>query len=376
VSDGNGQFPVVLWRTGISEGEATATQATAGEKTYQGGQKPLSVTPGSRLTVEQLKKTCDIYKDNEGEWKFLAASYDGARALANGGYISQYERESEDNYNRRVDELYGFGYTKSIVDLLTFYLFSRESRRDMGPIEEGDNAWKEFLEDCDLDGTSFDVYLLDRARQASIYGHVGILVDRSGQQFENREQEIHAGVYPYLATYLPPSILDWEYRRDANGRPHLEYLKLKDDDGFYRLWWRGSWEKWGETKKANGSGQTEAELIESGTYPLADIPFVWLYCLRTGMRGLGLSDVHDVARIDRSIVCNLSQCEEVTKYSAFPMLIEPERPVQIRATGGAMPGPAGATVEVGPRSVLVKDPNLPNSAPEWLDSPSSVDGIL
>ena len=340
------------------------------------------IEPGSDLIVGDLQEVHPNYEANVDEWRFLMAAYEGTRRLVDAGYLYRNERESNSNWERRCREAVGFDYTKSIVDLFNFYLFKKPVKRDMAGLKT-DKSWANFYKDCNLYGDSFDDFLTEQGRYASIEGFVGILVDRPSVQYENKAEELAAGIYAYVAAYFPTRILDWEYERDKNNRPYLSYLKLLDDDGQYRLWWPGLWERWELPEDAviqapGNSGDViknnlAAVLVEKGEYGLSSIPFVWLQNLKTRVRPIGMSDVHEVARLDVSILRNLSQGEEVISYTAFPMMLKPMR--EIKPDGNAA---AVQNDDVGAQAILEYDPEHPESKPEWLGSASRepIDAIL
>lgn len=327
---------------------------------------------GEELTNGDLSSVCEAYKDHINHWNFMLAAYDGIRAMiARRIGFEQHERESNENFERRTKELYSFGYSKSVVDLFNFYLFKKAATREIPEKLASDELYKMFLDDCNLYGDSFDELLLESQRHASAVGHMGLLVDKSSQEYENRAQEIEGKVYPYLATYMPQDILWWEYERDANGRPQLKFLKVKDDDGLFRLWWRDGFEVWKEVEDDNGrvSEAKGAEKIAEGPNPLGEIPWVWLVNIKSRKRPIGLSDIEDIAYIDASIVRNLSQGEEVITYAAFPVLTKP-RPEQ---------GMAKLTDDmIGPTAVLEFDPEFPDSRPQWMEAKVSepIDALL
>lgn len=314
------------------------------------------------FTVDELKSTHATYQKYEDEWNFLQCAYDGARALIEYGALLRHERESNNNFTRRISEAYGFSYSRSIVDLFNFYLFKENVKRALGKLAD-DQQWLDFQEDCNLEGDDFNDFLLEAGRASSIQGHLGILVDKPTTKLENKEQELAKGVYPYLSMYKPLAILDWEYDRDIYGRPVLIYLKLKDDeDNLYRIWTPEMWQIWAESEVESSSstvtGNQKAKLINEGVNPLGEIPWIWLYNGKTSERGYGYSDIGDIARIDASIIRNLSQGEEIINYAAFPMMRKPWE----ESKGGKHPDDVGVT------AVLGFDPERPDTKPDWLDS--------
>lgn len=324
-----------------------------------------------KLKAGDLKETHELYKFYFPEWVFLMASYEGAKELVRKGYLKKHERESQDNYDRRIEEAYGFSYSKSICDLFNFYLFKKPVRRDMSRLGE-DPLWQWFYDDCNLFGDSWDDFLTEAGRWAGVCGFVGILVDKASRAFENRAEQLEAGVYPYVSKYFPQAILDWEYERDENNRPYLSYLKLLDEDRKYRLWWPDSWEIWEipedyEDEDESGAATTkvdqrEAKMIAEGANEIGIIPFVWLQNLRGKIRPIGLSDIHDVSRIDVSILRNLSHGEEIITYAAFPMMRKPKQEVPPGHLAVSQEDESGVT------AILEFDPENPGSKPDWLEA--------
>jgi len=324
------------------------------------------ISSGQTLTVGDLIEKNELYTLNYENWLFLQACYDGTRELLRLGYLPRHERESVANYRRRLDIAYGYNYSKSIVDLMNFYLFQKPVRRDMGRLKN-DPQWKMFMDDCDLYGNSFDDFLTDQGRNAEINGAVGILVDKTNTKFETRKEEIENRVYPYVSAYWPVNIYDWEFRRDSRNRPYLAYLKLLDDDGQFRLWWTDKIEVWSapdevdidSTKEVN----TKAKKIIDSKNPLGKIPFIWLYNMQSRVRPIGISDIQEVGKIDVSIMNNLSQGEEVIDFAAFPMMRKPMR--EVKPMGNASDQ---SPDDVGPSAILEFDPEVPESKPDWLES--------
>jgi hypothetical protein len=316
------------------------------------------LVPGDDKAVGQLRSVSNEYAYNIAEWNFLMAAYEGVRSLIQLGVLKQHERESDNNYTRRLTEMFGFDYTRSIVDLFTFYLFKKPGAAKLPDRLAMSPEWNAFINDCNLRGDTLEEYLPDQTRYSSIYGHVGFLVDKPRSDSRTVSDDRKKGIYPYISGYHPTAILDWEWERDETQRTFLAFLKLKDDDGTYRLWWPDHWEVWEEPEGPDevALDDVKAVRVASGENPLGEIPFVWLYNLRSRVQSIGISDVHEVARIDTSIIRDMSQITEITNYAAFPMMRKP----MIRD---------GEDVQddAGPSSILEFDPDLGMTGkPDWL----------
>lgn len=331
-----------------------------------GSSYPLSVYPVLPFASEipalvgDLRSVNRRYSLNINEWLLLMAAYEGIRSMIDLGIFHKHERESNENYMRRLRELYGFDYSRSIVDLFTHYLFKKEGKKNIPETLSNNKDWEGFLEDVNFFGDAFNAFMSEQARYASVYGHVGIMVNMPQGDPATEQEAQEKEMRPYLSSYHPPAILDWRHIKDASGKPKLEYLKVRDDDGHYHMWWRNKWQVWHEplfTDKETIETQSKmtAELVAEGVNRLGEIPFVWLFNIRGRIWPIGVSDIHGVARLDRSIAVNLSQGEEIINYGAFPMMRKPM--VEI--------GRETADI-VGPTAILEFDPANPNSKPDWL----------
>ena len=252
------------------------------------------------MEIDELRKTHEYYALFLEEWNFTQAAYDGTRALIRVNAIKRHERESWKNYEKRIAQLYGFCYSKSIVDLLNHYLFRKPAKVVLPETLTDNKQWMEFVKDCNLMEDGLNDFFLEQSRYASIQGHVGLLIDKASSNVKTVAEELSAGIYPYISAYRPTAILDWEYKRDASNRPFLSYLKIKDDDDFYRIWTPEKWEIWKEvggvvsipvagqgaiaTKQVSVAGGS-AELVDEGENTLGEIPFVWLFNIPGSYRG-------------------------------------------------------------------------------------------
>lgn len=319
-----------------------------------------------QLLVKDLIATHKDYQDNVNEWDFLMTVYEGIKEIIKKGYIKKHERETIASYNRRVNNLFGFGYCKSIVEIFHFYLFKKDPHRILKGLGN-DSIWKMFVKDSDLYGNDFNSTIMEIALFAAIQGHMGILVDQQGgENIRTKQQQIEEKIYPYLSKYYPKAILDWKFEKNENKRPVLTYLKLLDDDGQYRIWTVDKWEVWELPKNERGEFDqsnylAKAIFIDGGFYDLGEIPFLWHYNYKSGKIGIGNSDIHEIARIDLSIIKNMSQIEAIIDFAAFPMMRKPMRdakPTEINAPQ--------QDDEVGEQVILEFDPENPDSKPDWL----------
>lgn len=331
----------------------------------------------TQLKVRDLIRRNPKYINNNKEWRMLLAVYEGIRQIIKQGYITQHEREPDLAYKRRMEEIYGFGYSKSVVDIFHFYLFKREPNRELKTLEK-DELWQMFFENADLYGNGFDTTIMDISLYAAVEGHMGILVDKPNSEELTRKEQIDNKVYPYIARYFPSAILDWTEGKDEYSKPILQMVKLLDDNLQYRIWWEDGWEVWELPKDEKGeftesNEEADAVFIESGSNPLGIVPFIWHYNQRSKQTCIGVSDISEISRIDLSIIRNLSQTEEIVNYAAFPMMLKPKKSADPKKASVSQ-----ADDEVSVQAVQEFDPEFPESAPKWMETEvaAPIDSIL
>lgn len=306
------------------------------------------------MKLDELKETHKDYKKNIEAWTLYGMAYEGGMPFIK-YCLKINSRESLSNWKARQAEGSNFNFASSIVDLLNFYLTEKQPVRYLGGLDT-DPLWQMFLQDCDYNSTNYDTFINEANKFASVYGYVGILVNKSSVEFETKQQEINNGSYPYLTMYTPPNILDWKFRKNDIGRPILTYLKLKESDDRYLIYFEEAWVIY-EIDQAGNVIQ-----VDSGLNMLGQIPFVWSFNIRNASNRLdGISDIKEIAPIVASICRNISSGDEIIKFAGFPMLRLPK--VREGSIGG------GGDVLVAPDGVLDFDPEFGDRGkPDWLES--------
>lgn len=299
------------------------------------------------MNLKELEEKHEKYTANVDEWKKFKAAYSGTKALVDHGVLKRNSRETASSYEERKENAYGFNYTNRIVNIINSYIFQKPSANDYGALSD-DELFQKFLNDADFQGKTFGHVINDLQRWCSVFGHVGLLIDKPViDGVRTVAQDVADNIYPFITSYTPLNILDWRHER-INGRSVLSYIKLLDDDGNYRLWWRDSWEVWAVEKN-------NVVLKSSGVNPLGEIPFIFMMNDESDVRCIGKSDIQEISRLDIAILRLLSGSEEIFELASFPMLMKPY-----------LPGGVSDNEVVGVDSVLEFDPREPASKPEWL----------
>ncbi len=306
------------------------------------------------MTKDELLRTHPDYDRYVDEWRFFQKSYTGGRRYHDGDYLLQHPFESSVNYNRRKQTAYYYNYCGPIVDIMVSHLFRKPAKKDFGSFSN-DPLFHSFLSDCDLEGSSFGQFMRDGERFASIYGRVSIIVDKPCVKPGTRAVAEDHDIRPYVSLVTPENLLDWSYTRLISGKPVLDSLKIREGNGYYRIWTREVWELWKIERNTD-----EIRLIDAGEHGLGVVPMVNLYNKRMGEKMIGGSDIQDIADINKNIYYLCSDAKEIIENTAFPMLAMP-----YERSGGT------EQREVGPGNILQFDPSEPNARPYWLEAPHS-----
>jgi hypothetical protein len=136
----------------------------------------------------------------------------------------------------------------------------------------------------------------------------------------------------------PINVLDWAWERATNGVHYLSYLKIAEDNDDGRTSTIREWteEQIISTTVDNSRREASTQTIEQNE--LGIIPAVLLYAQRGPQRGIGISDIEDIATAQRTIYNFNSEVEQGIRLSVHPSLV---KTVGTEAVAGA-----GAIVQI------------------------------
>ena len=311
------------------------------------------------MTREELEKRHSLYNESISDWNFFIRSYMGGSAYKNGNYLLKHPFESTVNYDRRKESAYYYNYCSPIVDIFTSHLFKKGAKRNFGTLGE-DELFHYFIYDSDLRGSSFSQFMRDASRYASVYGSVSFIIDKPGKEVITKAEAIEADIRPYVTMLTPENILDWSFERGVDGRERLTMVKIYEGSGRYRVWTDDDWHLWQVVGNNADSDSDGVLLIDSGEHLLGQVPLVTLYNKSTGINFKGISDLEDIADINRNIYYLCSDAKEIIENTAFPMLAMPYS----KLTGDD-------EVEAGPKNIIQFDPEHDGAKPYWLEAPHS-----
>jgi hypothetical protein len=261
-----------------------------------------------------------LYQRNQDNWEFLLNSYMGGEEYKRAAYLTRYVNETESEYNGRLNTTFVENHCKSVIQTYVSFLFREQPDRDLGLLEY-DLMVREFLEDADLDGRSFDAFMKEVSIWASVFGHCWVMMAKPNINAQTLGEEMAMGVRPYVTLLTPLTVMDWQWSRDALGRFELQYLKYTEEvnDTFTTI---KEWTKTAiVTKVVNHKDKKiESEVIESNG--LGKIPAILAYNHRSPVRGIGVSDIADIASAVKYIYNLTSEVEQSIRINGHPALVK------------------------------------------------------
>ena len=267
--------------------------------------------------ANEIAGTSTTYDNNSKRWEFLLRSYLGGDDYRGGQYLTKYKLESKEDYNERLAQTPLDNQCKNVVHIYSSFLWRELPTREYGSIED-DPALHDYLDDADYDGRSFNALMREATVWSSVYGHCWLILDKPPITANTRAEEIAAGIRPYISLITPENIYDWRHERLPSGAYQLVYLKVRemveDDTKWFRIWRPDTIELW------KAVGEQEPQRVETLENTIGIIPAVCIYSQRSPIRGVGVSDVNDVADIQLAIFNELSEIEQLIRISNHPSL--------------------------------------------------------
>lgn len=269
----------------------------------------------------------DEYKTHINRWHFLINSYMGGDQYRQGQYLTKYAYESGNEYVNRISQTPLDNHVKNVVHIYNSFLFRNQPKRDFGSLENSPEV-ENFLEDCDMEGRTWESFMRDVNLMSSIYGHCVVLLDRPETAVGTRAEELQQGIRPYATMYTPQNILDWNFSRMSNGHYKLDYVRfLERDDRTYGHDTNLFVRTWTPTEIMleafyPNKGKERSKLIEKKANLLGEIPAVWVYANRSPIKGIGISDVNDICDLQNFLYQLYSEAEQLVRISNHPTLVK------------------------------------------------------
>ena len=259
------------------------------------------------------------YQRNRDHWQMLLESYMGGVEWQAGAHLTKYVNETQGEYDARLASTHLENHCRSVIATYISFLFRECPEREFKSLEY-DPMLKSFCEDADMDGRSIDAFMKEVAIWSSVFGHTWILAVKPNVGALTKGDELAADVRPYLNLLTPLTVTDWEWNRLPNGRYNLVYLKYiedaNDSESVVKEWYPNEIHTY---TLDNRKKQVKDHIIEVN--PLGDIPAVIAYNEKSPIRGIGISDLSDIARMQKTIYNLTSEVEQSVRINGHPALV-------------------------------------------------------
>ena len=287
-------------------------------------------------TRDQAIETHKDYSETLNNWEYYIRSYNGGYDYMIGQYLSRYNLELDNEFNQRLANTPCDNHCRNIIQIYSSFLFRVRPSRDFGSMED-EPSLESFLKDADLDGNNLNTVIKHAQNYASIYGHCFMILDKPNIQTETKAEELDQDIRPYVSIVTPENVLDWNFERQPNGKYELNYLKIREEvdreNGQYlRMWYPD------RIDTVYMPEREEPQLVDTVTNMIGKIPAVILYNSKSHKRGIGQSDLTDIADLQKSIYNEYSEMEQLIRLTNHPSLVKTP---SVNASAGA-----GAVIEM------------------------------
>jgi len=262
----------------------------------------------------------ETYTSYQNHWIYLLESYLGGEEYRKASHLTKYELESGKEYDARLRTTPLENHCQSVVSVYNSFLFRDSPDREFMSIA-GIPELDPFLWNCDMDGRNLDQFMKDVSTWASVFGHCWIIVAKPNLGLQTRADEIALGVRPYVNLLTPLVVTDWNYQRTPMGGYELSYFKyLEDVNGSVKT--IKEWTK--ETVRTVIVDDKNKKFVSDVTEVngLGKIPAVCAYNGRSMVRGIGVSDITDIADAQKFIYNATSEVEQSIRMNTHPSLVK------------------------------------------------------
>jgi hypothetical protein len=280
-----------------------------------------------------LASTHWLYMRNRDRWQFLYESYAGGEEYRRSGHLTKYVLETEGEYQARLANTPLQNECASVISTYISFMFRESPEREFYDWQDQPDV-EEFLKDCDMEGRSLDAFMKQTSIWSSVFGHSWLIMTKPYIGQLTAADELAMGVRPYLNLLTPLVVSDWRWERMPNGRYELAYFKYVEEvvDGLtvIKEWTRETIKTWvmDDVKK-------EAVMRDEELNMLGKIPAILVYNQRGITKDIGVSDITDIADIQRQIYNLNSENEQAIRLAGHPTLVVPPT-AQLGSGAGAI----------------------------------------
>jgi hypothetical protein len=277
------------------------------------------VVKGKRVELEEVHR---LYRANSAEWEFFRQAYLGGREWEEASLLYKYLNESAPQLRERLRQTPLENHCRSVVHTYSGFMWRNPPKRSFGALE-ANKALLALDGNADKEGASLNEFMKSVALWASVFGCSWVVLDKPASKAVTKADELEGDIRPYLKLYFPVHVLNWKFEETGSGSFELVYLKVREriDDGsadgwVYRIWSRERVEVW----RVEGKG--EPVLVRDEVNAVGMVPAVVHYNTKPLERGVAVSDLQDVARMQRSLYNDLSELGQMIRGSNHKTLVK------------------------------------------------------
>jgi len=213
------------------------------------------------------------------------------------------------------------------------FLFRNDINRNFEDWE-GRADLDSFLKDTDYEGRNINAFMKEAECWASVFGHTWIVMSKPNVGATTLAQEQEMGIRPYLSLISPLVANDWRWERKESGEYELVYFKyieeVLDQLSILKEITPTEIRTW-----VLDDENKEARIRSIEVNELGRVPVVILYNEQSVVKGIGVSDINDIADIQRMIYNLTSEEEQSIRLDGHPSLVVPPT-AQLGSGAGAL----------------------------------------
>lgn len=280
-----------------------------------------------------LASTHWLYMRNRDRWQFLYESYAGGEEYRQSGYLTKYVLETGNEYQARLNNTPLDNHCQSVISTYVSFLFREEPERDLEGWEYLPDV-EAFLKDADLEGRSLDAFMKQVSIWSSVFGMSWVIMTKPYLGQVTAADEVAMGVRPYVNLLTPLVVSDWRWERMPSGRYELSYFKyveeVVDKLTVIKEWTRETIKTW-----IMDDVEKTAYMRDEELNMLGKIPAILVYNQRGITKDIGVSDITDIADVQRQIYNLTSENEQAIRLDGHPSLVVPPT-AQLGSGAGAL----------------------------------------
>ena len=287
-------------------------------------------------SIDRVLTGNQLYNEYADQWQYLLESYVGGYEYKNAQHLLKYTLENAAEYGVRLAQTPYENHCASVVGVYNSFIFKTPPSRDLGNLTNAPFI-DDLLKDADMDGRSFNAFMKDVATYASIFGHTWCVISKPDVGAATMADEYAMGVRPYMSMVSPLMVLDWKWQRSITGKYHLVYFKyieeVNGNEHTVREWTADEIVTYTVDKK----GKKLEKYVEPNG--LGKIPAVPVYNQRSIIRGIGKSDIVDIADQSKYIYNMLSELEASIRLDGHPSVVATENTLMGNGPGSIIQVP-------------------------------------